>query len=144
MKRFTGRLRKNFQAGLKRIFGFDQFQMRLAAIEQLCEELLEVAVHNIKGIRQALSRFLVQLVNSAAQFFDRLDQIIATVRSKDTSLERSLDLFDEAIELGSRAVDMVDKFELTPREADKLEQEYDEDAANESQDRQAASTDTNG
>ena len=39
-----------------------------------------------------------------------------------------------AIELGSRAVDMVDKFELTPREADKLEQEYDEDAANESQD----------
>lgn len=65
---------------------------------------------------------------------DRLDQIIATVRSKDTSLERSLDLFDEAIELGSRAVDMVDKFELTPREADKLEQEYDEDAANESQD----------
>jgi exodeoxyribonuclease VII small subunit len=29
---------------------------------------------------------------------------------------------------------MVDKFELTPREADKLEQEYDEDAANESQD----------
>ena len=52
----------------------------------------------------------------------------------DTSLERSLDLFDEAIELGSRAVDMVDKFELTPREADKLEQEYDEDAANESQD----------
>ena len=49
-------------------------------------------------------------------------------------LERSLDLFDEAIELGSRAVDMVDKFELTPREADKLEQEYDEDAANESQD----------
>ena len=65
---------------------------------------------------------------------DRLDQIITTVRSKDTSLERSLDLFDEAIELGSRVVDMVDKFELTPREADKLEQEYDEDAANESQD----------
>ena len=48
--------------------------------------------------------------------------------------ERLPDLFDEAIELGSRAVDMVDKFELTPREADKLEQEYDEDAANESQD----------
>ena len=41
---------------------------------------------------------------------ERLDQIIAQVRSKDTSLERSLDLFDEAIELGSRAVDMVDSF----------------------------------
>lgn len=48
---------------------------------------------------------------------ERLDQIIAQVRSKDTSLERSLDLFDEAIELGSRAVDMVDSFELSPREA---------------------------
>ena len=69
-------------------------------------------------------------VRNFDEISDRLDQIIATVRSKDTSLERSLDLFDEAIELGSRAVDMVDKFELTPREADKLEQEYDEDAAN--------------
>jgi len=69
-------------------------------------------------------------VRNFDEISDRLDQIIATV----TSLERSLDLFDEAIELGSRAVDMVDKFELTPREADKLEQEYDEDAANESQD----------
>ena len=66
-------------------------------------------------------------VRNFDEISDRLDQIIATVRSKDTSLERSLDLFDEAIELGSRAVDMVDKFELTPREADKLEQEYDED-----------------
>lgn len=30
------------------------------------------------------------------------------MRQKDTSLERSLDLFDEAIALGSKAVDMVD------------------------------------
>ncbi len=42
---------------------------------------------------------------------ERLDEIIAQVRSKDTSLERSLDLFDEAIELGPRAVDMVDEQE---------------------------------
>ena len=42
---------------------------------------------------------------------ERLDQIIAQVRSKDTSLERSLDLFDEAIELGSREVDMLDERE---------------------------------
>ena len=38
---------------------------------------------------------------------ERLDEIIAQVRSKDTSLERSLDLFDEAIELGSRDVDAL-------------------------------------
>ena len=53
---------------------------------------------------------------------ERLDEIISTVRSKDTSLERSLDLFDEAIELGSRAVDMVDSFELSPREAEMLDE----------------------
>ena len=60
-------------------------------------------------------------VRNFDEISDRLDQIIATVRSKDTSLVRSLDLFDEAIELGALAVDRV-------------EQEYDEDAANESQD----------
>lgn len=52
----------------------------------------------------------------------RLDEIIATVRSKDTSLERSLDLFDEAISLGSKAVDLVDSFDLSPREAQALEE----------------------
>lgn len=66
--------------------------------------------------------------DSSVKNFDditaRLDEIVSKVRSKDTSLERSLDLFDEAIELGSRAVDMVDSFELSPREAEQLEQEY--------------------
>jgi exodeoxyribonuclease VII small subunit len=46
----------------------------------------------------------------------RLDQIVTTVRDKDTSLERSLDLFDEAIKLGSRAVDLVDKVDFSPEE----------------------------
>ena len=57
---------------------------------------------------------------SAYQSFDdiceRLDAIISDVRDKDTSLERSLDLFDEAIVLGSAAVEMVDKVEFTPAE----------------------------
>lgn len=53
----------------------------------------------------------------------RLDEIVSTVRSKDTSLERSLDLFDEAIRLGSEAVDMVDKFELSPRETELLDRD---------------------
>jgi exodeoxyribonuclease VII small subunit len=50
----------------------------------------------------------------------RLDEIVADVRDKDTSLERSLDLLDEAIELGSRAVEMVDKVEFTPAEQQDL------------------------
>ena len=51
----------------------------------------------------------------------RLDEIIETVRSKDTSLERSLDLFDEAIALGSKAVEMVDKLEFSDAERARLE-----------------------
>ena len=72
---------------------------------------------------------------AASRDFDeitsRLDEIVAAVRSKDTSLERSLDLFDEAISLGSKAVDMVDSFELSPREAEQLEREYERDASSE-------------
>ncbi len=51
----------------------------------------------------------------------RLDEIIAQVRSKDTSLERSLDLFDEAIALGSKAVELVDSFDMSDAETAMLE-----------------------
>ncbi len=61
-------------------------------------------------------------VRSFDDITERLDEIIAAVRSKDTSLERSLDLFDEAIRLGSKAVDMVDQFDLSPRESELLEE----------------------
>ena len=54
------------------------------------------------------------------QITGRLDQIVSQVRDKDTSLERSLDLFDEAIALGSKAVDMVDRTDFTPEEEAKL------------------------
>lgn len=50
----------------------------------------------------------------------RLDEIIESVRDKDTSLERSLDLFDEAIALGTRAVDLVDKAAFSPEERERL------------------------
>ena len=55
------------------------------------------------------------------QIADRLDEIIVQVRDKDTSLERSLDLFDEAIALGSKAVDLVDTNEFSPAELERLE-----------------------
>lgn len=73
----------------------------------------------------------------------RLDEIIATVRSKDTSLERSLDLFDEAIKLGSKAVELVDSFDMSPTEAAMLEEaqdspvDADSDAAAEASDSSA-------
>lgn len=51
------------------------------------------------------------------QITDRLDQIVTEVKRKDLSLESSLDLFDEAIALGSKAVDFVDTAPVTPEEA---------------------------
>lgn len=55
-----------------------------------------------------------------AQISDRLDMIVDAVRAKDISLERSLDLFDEAIALGSKAVDMVDATDFSPEEEARL------------------------
>ena len=61
-----------------------------------------------------------------AQIGDRLDDIVAAVRDKDISLERSLDLFDEAIALGSKAVDMVDATDFSPEEQAQLAAEPEE------------------
>ena len=62
----------------------------------------------------------VSQYRSFDQICERLDGIIDDVRDKDTSLERSLDLFDEAIALGSKAVDLVDSTSLTPEERERL------------------------
>lgn len=63
---------------------------------------------------------------SEYQSFDqitaRLDSIVDQVRDKNVSLEHSLDLFDEAIALGSKAVNMVDTTEFTPEEEERLVQ----------------------
>ena len=53
----------------------------------------------------------------------RLDDIVAQVRDKDVSLERSLDLFDEAIALGSKAVSLVDATDFSPEEEARLADE---------------------
>ncbi len=70
---------------------------------------------------------------SAYRDFDqitaRLDEIVGQVRDKDTSLERSLDLFDEAIALGSKAVDMVDTTNFTPSELERLKPDSPIDAS---------------
>jgi exodeoxyribonuclease VII small subunit len=64
------------------------------------------------------------------QITERLDDIVSAVRDKDVSLERSLDLFDEAIALGSKAVDMVDATDFSPEEEAALaQQESDENKA---------------
>lgn len=57
---------------------------------------------------------------SFSEVVGRLDEITEAVRSKDTTLEQSLDLLDEAIELGLRAVELVDSTELSPQEAQQV------------------------
>ena len=53
----------------------------------------------------------------------RLDEIVTEVRRRDIPLESSLDLFEEAIALGQKAVDFVDTDAVTGEEALRAEQE---------------------
>ena len=46
----------------------------------------------------------------------RLDEIVSEVRKKDVSLEKSLDLYEEAIKLGNRAAELVDKPDFSDEE----------------------------
>lgn len=62
----------------------------------------------------------VSQYQSFDQISRRLDDIVGAVRDRDVSLERSLDLFDEAIALGSKAVDLVDSTDFSAEERDKL------------------------
>ena len=69
---------------------------------------------------------MAKIDTSEFQSFDqitaRLDSIVDQVRDKNVSLEHSLDLVDEAIALGSKAVNMVDTTEFTPEEEERLVQ----------------------
>ena len=69
---------------------------------------------------------MAKIDTSEYQSFDqitaRLDSIVDQVRDKNVSLEHSLDLFDEVIALGSKAVNMVDTTEFTPEEEERLVQ----------------------
>lgn len=67
----------------------------------------------------------------------RLDEIVSAVRNKDTSLERSLDLFDEAIALGTRAVDLVDKAAFSPEEKERLVSPPEDEEAGQQADKSA-------
>ena len=57
------------------------------------------------------------------QILTRLDTLVDQVRHKDTSLERSLDLFEEAVALSAKGVEMVDVTNFTPAELEQLRDE---------------------
>lgn len=59
----------------------------------------------------------------------RLDEIVTQVRKKDLSLEKSLDLYEEAIKLGNRAAELVDKPDFSDEELASGQQVADADDA---------------
>ena len=67
-----------------------------------------------------MARVDVSRYQTFGEITERLDDIVAQVRDKDVSLERSLDLFDEAIALGSKAVSLVDATDFSPEEEARL------------------------
>ena len=83
----------------------------------------------------------VSAYKSFEQITDRLDEIVGQVRDKNTSLERSLDLFDEAIALGSKAVDMVDTTNFSAEEREKLQGEVAAEGSDEKSAQEAGPSD---
>lgn len=67
-----------------------------------------------------MARVDVSRYQTFSDITGRLDDIVGQVRDKDISLERSLDLFDEAIALGSKAVSLVDATDFSPEEEARL------------------------
>ena len=69
---------------------------------------------------------------------NRLDEIVVEVRKKDLSLEKSLDLYEEAIKLGNRCAELVDKPDYTEEEAAAALVKGEEASADAADDAQAA------
>jgi exodeoxyribonuclease VII small subunit len=54
--------------------------------------------------------------SSYARTRERLEEIVAQVRAKDMPLEKSLDLYEEALRLGSACAEMIDRTDFSADE----------------------------
>ena len=57
---------------------------------------------------------------------ERLEEIVTQIKAKDIPLEKSLDLYEEALRLGSTCAEMIDRTDFS---ADELESATEENAA---------------
>ncbi|MDO4590196.1 MAG: exodeoxyribonuclease VII small subunit [Slackia sp.] len=57
-----------------------------------------------------------QTHRSFSDIRDRLDEIAACVRDDATSLDAALDLYDEAVELGMQAVELIEAADAESRD----------------------------
>jgi exodeoxyribonuclease VII small subunit len=56
--------------------------------------------------------------NSYSRTRQRLEEIVTQVRAKDVPLEKSLDLYEEALRLGSACAEMIDRTDFSAEELD--------------------------
>ena len=54
--------------------------------------------------------------SSYSRIRDRLEEIVTQIRSKDVPLEKSLDLYEEALRLGGMAAEAIDNTDFTEAE----------------------------
>ncbi|GHT80370.1 hypothetical protein FACS1894104_5840 [Actinomycetota bacterium] len=54
--------------------------------------------------------------SSYGRLKDRLEEIVVQVRSKEVPLEKSLDLYDEALRIGGRCVEKLEQTDFTTEE----------------------------
>lgn len=53
---------------------------------------------------------------SYAQQKGRLEEIVLQIRAKDVPLEKSLDLYDEALAIGTKCVEQLERTDFTAEE----------------------------
>lgn len=64
----------------------------------------------------------VRQFDSYAEISQELKELVKQAKSKELSLEESLDIFEQAIEYASHAIDLVDTSEFTLAEEQELQQ----------------------
>lgn len=66
--------------------------------------------------------------NEFRAILDRLQDIANQVQDDDTALETSMDLLNEAVELGTKATQLIDDANLSEEEKQKLQEMLDEES----------------
>lgn len=58
--------------------------------------------------------------NTYTQQRERLEEIVLQIRAKEVPLEKSLDLFDEALAIGTRCVERLEQTDFTAEELESV------------------------
>ncbi|MDR1088693.1 MAG: exodeoxyribonuclease VII small subunit [Coriobacteriales bacterium] len=62
----------------------------------------------------------VHNTQSYTQQKERLEEIVLQIRDREVPLEKSLDLYDEALAIGTRCVEMLEQTDFTAEERESV------------------------